>query len=135
MFIKHFREVQYRVPDPMRPGHTVFDRRMDSSKTETISHNGKTYQSDADGWFDVPDEVGRHMLNFPGWCSPEMVDEEVVAGRIRPDASDLQPSTREKLEAKSGGTKRAAGSRAKGKGKGKSAEAPKEKAEAAASES
>jgi hypothetical protein len=99
-FIKHFREVQFRVPDPMRPGHTAFDRRMDTSKTHAISHKGVEYHADVDGWFDVPPDVAAYFLNFPGWCSPEMVDEEVVAGRIRADAADLQPNTREQLEAK-----------------------------------
>lgn len=105
MFIKHFREVTYRVADPLHPGHTVFDRRMDASKTYDITHNGVAYKADADGWFDVPPEVAAHFLGtngspgFPGWCSPEMVDEEVVAGRIRADAADIVPSTREKLEA------------------------------------
>ncbi len=103
MFIKHYREVTYRVPDPMRPGHTAFDRRMDSAGTHAISHRGQEYHADVDGWFDVPEEVGAHFLNFPGWCSPEMVDEEVVAGRIRKDESEREPSTREKLE--SGGSK------------------------------
>lgn len=102
MFIKHFREVTYRVPDPQRPGHTAFDRRMDAAGTHAISHNGKQYTADNDGWFDVPDEVGQFFISRPGWCSPEMVDEEVVAGRIRADDSERQPTTREKLEAKTG---------------------------------
>jgi hypothetical protein len=114
-FIKHYREVQYRVPDPVRPGHTVFDRRMDSSKTHAISHNGKEYEADPDGWFDVPDEVAAYFLTRPGWCSPEMVDEEVVAGRIRADAADQQPSTREKLESKAAPRKPRAPRRKKSK--------------------
>jgi hypothetical protein len=97
MFIKHFREVTYRVPDPMRPGHTAFDRRMDSAGTHAISHNGKEYHADADGWFDLPPEVADHFLKFPGWCSPEMVDEEIVAGRIRNDAEEL-PNTRAEIK-------------------------------------
>lgn len=107
-FVKHYREVQYRVPDPQRPGHTVFDRRMDASGAETIVHDGQTYKADEDGWFDVPPDVAAHLLQFPGWCSPEMVDEEVVAGRIRKDAADQLPSTREQLEAKTGGEKHSA---------------------------
>jgi hypothetical protein len=99
-YIKHFREVRFRVPDPTRPGHSVFDLRMDGSKTHAITHNGVAYEADSDGWFDLPPDVAAHFLGFPGWCSPEMVDEEVVAGRIRADASDLTPSTREQLEKK-----------------------------------
>lgn len=98
MYIKHFREVTYRVPDPVRPGHTVFDRRLDTSGTHAISHNGKEYHADTDdGWFDVPDEVAQHFLKFPGWCTPEMVDEEVVAGRIRRDDAEALPNTRETI--------------------------------------
>lgn len=100
MFIKHFREVQFRVPDPQRPGHTVFDRRMDTAGTHAISHGGKEYHADVDGWFDVPQDVAEHFLHYPGWCSPEMVDEEVVAGRIRVDDADRLPSTRELLESR-----------------------------------
>jgi hypothetical protein len=98
MFIKHFREVTYRVPDPMRPGHTAFDRRMDASGTHAISHNGKEYRADEAGWFDVPEDVATFFVGRPGWCSPEMVDEEMVAGRIRPDAADALPNTRAGLE-------------------------------------
>ena len=98
MFIKHFREVTYRVPDPMRPGHSVFDRRLDSAGTHAISHGGKEFHADTDGWFDVPEDVAQHFLKFPGWCSPEMVDEELVAGRIRRDDADALPNTRETLK-------------------------------------
>jgi hypothetical protein len=111
-FIKHFREVTYRVPDPMHPGHNVFDRRMDSSGTDTVVHNGKEFKSDQDGWFDVPDDVAKHFLSFPGWCSPEMVDEEVVAGRIRLDVADQKPTTREQLEEKQTGAPKSRGKRA-----------------------
>lgn len=100
MFIKHFREVRYRVPDPTRPGHTVFDVRMDASGTEKIAHAGREYTAD-DGWFDVPDEVGQFFVSRPGWCTPEMVDEEIVAGRIRADDSDRLPDTRSKVGKKS----------------------------------
>lgn len=101
MFIKHFREVTYRVPDPMRPGHSAFDRRMDASGAHKILHNGKEYAADDDGWFEVPDEVGAYFIGRPGWCSPEMVDEEIVAGRIRRDAADALPNTRAEIESKS----------------------------------
>lgn len=97
MYIKHFREVTYRVPDPMRPGHNAFDRRMDASGTYSLTHDGKTYNADSDGWIEVPDEVGRRMINFPGWCSPEMVDEEIVAGRIRRNDADALPNTRAEI--------------------------------------
>jgi hypothetical protein len=119
MFIKHFREVTYRVPDPMRPGHTAFDRRMDSAGTHALSHGGKEYHADEAGWFDIPEDVAKHFLSFPGWCSPEMVDEEIVAGRIRPDASDVLPNTRAEIEgAKSGGSVATAGAK---RGKAKAA--------------
>lgn len=98
MFIKHFREVTYRVPDPMRPGHSAFDRRMDASGAHQILHNGKEYQADNDGWFDVPDEVGAYFVGRPGWCTPEMVDEEKVAGRIRRDDAEPLPNTRAEIE-------------------------------------
>lgn len=88
MFIKHFREVTYRVPDPLHPGHTAFDRRLDATGTHAIVHHGKQYSADVDGWIDAPDDVAKHFLGFPGWLSLEMVDEEVVAGRIRREASN-----------------------------------------------
>lgn len=97
MFIKHFREVTYRVPDPMRPGHSAFDRRMDAAGTHAISHNGVQYHADNDGWFDLPEDVAKHFLGFPGWCSPEMVDEEIVAGRIRRESDVQFPNTRAEL--------------------------------------
>jgi len=122
MFIKHFREVTYRVPDPMRPGHTAFDRRMDSAGTHALSHNGQVYHADADGWFDVPEDVATHFLKFPGWCSPEMVDEEIVAGRIRPDASDALPNTRAELEGPRAGASVAKAGRKRGKAKAASAD-------------
>lgn len=97
MFIKHFREVTYRVPDPMRPGHSAFDRRMDASGAHRLNHEGKSYEADSDGWFDVPDEVGRFFIGRPGWCSPEMVDEEIVAGRIRRESDEQFPNTMAEL--------------------------------------
>lgn len=117
MYIKHFREVNFRVPDPMRPGHSAFDRRLDWSKTHSITHEGKTYDADSDGWFDVPTEVGVFFVGDgdrnsgkPGWCTPEMVDEELVAGRIRADAADALPHTRDSIEQPKKGRGKAAAS-------------------------
>lgn len=108
MFIKHFREVQYRVPDPMRPGHSAFERRMDAAGTHAFVHNGKTYTADSDGWFDVPEDVAAFFLTRPGWCSPEMVDEEIVAGRIRRDGDSFPDTAAELAKTKKRGKRQAA---------------------------
>lgn len=91
MFIKHYKEVQIRVPDPLHPGQRVFDTRMDWSGTHAINHEGKTYEADPDGWFDVPDNVAAHLLGFPGWRTPDQVDEERSSGIIRQDVGDETP--------------------------------------------
>lgn len=91
MLIKHYRQVRFRVADPIRPGRTVFDERLDPSGTHQISHRGAIYDADAEGWFDVPEEVGNFLISFPGWRTPEQVHEEVVAGRIARDPADELP--------------------------------------------
>lgn len=92
MYLKHFRTVRFRVADPMRPGRSVFDERLDGSGTHSVVHDGHTYEADDSGWFDLPDHVGAHFARYPGWRTPEQVDEEVVAGRIKADPSDALPA-------------------------------------------
>lgn len=75
----------------MRPGRTVFDERLDGDGSTTIAHQGKTYSADPEGWFDVPPEVGAYFCAFPGWRTPEQIDEEVVAGRIKVNEADKLP--------------------------------------------
>ena len=91
MFVKHFRNVRFRVPDPQHPGRTVFDERLDASGTHAISHEGAEYRADESGWFDLPEDVAKYFATFPGWRTPEQVDEDMVAGLIRADPSDVLP--------------------------------------------
>lgn len=90
-FLKHFRTVRYRVPDPMRPGHLVFSERLEHSGAQVISHAGEEFTADVDGWFDLPEHVVQYLHNFPGWRSPDEVDEEVRVGRLPKDSADALP--------------------------------------------
>jgi hypothetical protein len=54
--------------------------------------------ADAEGWIEVPEEVGTEALKYrcgkgERFYTPDQVDEEVVAGRIKPDESDV-PATK-----------------------------------------
>lgn len=90
-YLKHFRTVRYRVPDPLHPGHSAFDERLDWSHTESVKHEGTIYEADSDGWIDFPADVAAYFAKYPGWRSPEQVDEEAVAGRLKTDSGDALP--------------------------------------------
>ena len=61
MLIKHYTEVLYRVADPLRPGRTTNTGRLVASGATAHSAAGTTFEADEDGWFDVPEDVGRAM--------------------------------------------------------------------------
>ncbi len=87
MFLKQFRAMQVRVADPLRPGKRTFEERLVASGASGVSHGGKNYAADEDGWIDLPDEVGETVLRvrFPKgerFFTPHEVNEEVMAGRI-----------------------------------------------------
>jgi hypothetical protein len=86
-FIKKFRTVQVRVPDPLHPGKRVFEDRMFDAGCTGLTFEGAVYEADEDGWFDVPPEVAEHYLRHrhPGgekFYSPEEVDEQVRLGSM-----------------------------------------------------
>ena len=94
MFIKMFREHEVRVQDPLRPGRRTFETRLRPSGAESHGGvDGVEYFADADGWIEVPAEVGTEAVKyrFPDgarFYTPEQVDEEAAAGRINPDLAD-----------------------------------------------
>jgi hypothetical protein len=82
MFIKQFRSAWARVPDPLRPGKRTSEERLVPTGATSISHEDERYTADEAGWFDVPDHVGAHLLNFrhPGserFYQPHDVSEDV----------------------------------------------------------
>ena len=62
MQIKQFRAHNVRVPDPMRPGRYAMEERLGDAGATQLSHEGKRYDADSHGWFEVPVEVGDHFL-------------------------------------------------------------------------
>lgn len=90
MLIKHFRHVNKRVADPLRPGRTsvVYELRP-SGASELVYRDATGARVVAkpvqDGWFDVPSDFGIQMCKAhtpDGWYTPAEVDEEVRLGRI-----------------------------------------------------
>lgn len=96
MYIKMFKEQQVRVQDPLRPGRRIFETRLNPSGGSGLSHEGGKYEADEDGWIEVPEEVGQALTKFRGqkgekFYTPDEVNEEVVAGRIKEDDGDALP--------------------------------------------
>lgn len=92
MFIKMFKEQQVRIQDPLRPSKRIFEMRLNPAGA--TSYAG--HEADAEGWIEVPDEVGEAAVGFRGpngerFFTPGQVDEEVVGGRIKPEAVDATP--------------------------------------------
>ena len=81
-YLKKFIEIRYRVRDPLRPGQFTFDTRLDGDTITSLNHEGKTYEPDENGWFDLPDDVAAFYRSRPNWLRPQEVDEEVVSGRL-----------------------------------------------------
>lgn len=82
MFIKQFRSAWARVPDPLRPGKRALEERLVPTGAHAISHDGQSFEADADGWFDVPDHVGAQLVNFrhpdsSRFYQPHEVSEDV----------------------------------------------------------
>jgi hypothetical protein len=93
MFIKQFREQQVRVQDPLRPGRRIFETRLNPTHCHTVNHGSEEYEADDDGWIELPSDAGEALRRFRGprgekFYTPEEVDEEVVAGRIKFDPAD-----------------------------------------------
>ena len=82
MELAHFREIHFRMPDPLRPGQYTMGRRIEKSGMQAISHEGVTYEADDYGWFDLPDHVANYWHSRPGWLSPNEVEEEQRLGAV-----------------------------------------------------
>ena len=94
MYLKQFRTVSVRVPDPLRPGRRTFEDRLIPTGCHSVSHEGVTYSADEDDWFEFPPEVGTELLKYrhPGgekFYSPADVDEQVRLGALDEDGPDL----------------------------------------------
>ena len=101
-YIKQFRTVQQRVPDPFRPGKKTFEDRMLPTGAHSLSHKGKTITADDDGWFEVSHATAAALMGFrhPGgerFYSPDQVQEQVSLGAL--DDGDASPETRKKKKA------------------------------------
>ncbi len=100
MQLAHFREINYRVSDPLRPGQYTMARRIEKSGTECISHEGHTYEADQWGWFDLPDHVGKFWHSRPGWMTPQEVDIEHWAGTIEENDAPVARERKTRTSAK-----------------------------------
>ena len=88
MYLKQFRTVQVRVPDPMKPSRKTFEDRLIPTGGTQISHGGKIYDADEEGWFDLPFDAANHLASFRSpngekFYSPEQVDEQVRIGALK----------------------------------------------------
>jgi hypothetical protein len=105
MFIKQFREQDVRIADPLRPGRRIFETRLNSNNNHSYVHDNVEYLADDEGWIEVPDEVGVLAKRFRGtrgerYFTPDEVDEEVVAGRIKPEEVEEPVEKPRKVPAK-----------------------------------
>ena len=90
MYVKQFRSLNVRVPDPLRPGRHALEERLLATGATSVSHQGKSYDAGADGWIDVPPHVGEFLVNgrYPRgerFLTPEEVGEHVGFGTIEAD--------------------------------------------------
>ncbi len=104
MYIKQFRSVQVRVPDPMRPGKRTFEERLIPTHAGSLSDNGKTITADVDGWFEVDHELSQRLLKIrhPGgerFYTPDQVDEQVRLGLAQSDEGDKLPKAKKPVRA------------------------------------
>lgn len=88
MYVKQFRSLNVRVPDPLRPGRHAMEERLLATGATSISHDGKSYKANDDGWIDVPVHVGEDVLKgrYPRgerFLTPEEVGEHVGFGAIK----------------------------------------------------
>jgi hypothetical protein len=55
-------------------------------------HHGETHQAGDDGVFDLPDDVGQHLLAFEGWQHIE--DDDQADDDTAGDSTDEAPQPR-----------------------------------------
>lgn len=99
MFIKQFRAVQVRVPDPLRPGKRAIEERLITTGCNGVSHGGVFFEADSDGWIDIEREAALHLMSFRGtggekFYTPEQVDEQVRLGAV--DSESALPKVAKK---------------------------------------
>ena len=88
-YLKKFIEIRYRVRDPLRPGQFTFDSRLDGDTVSSLSYEGKTYEPDENGWFDLPNHVADFYQSRANWLRPQDVDERVVSGQLADEDATL----------------------------------------------
>lgn len=92
--IKHFNERNFRMKDPNNPAKHILGKQLVPSGTAVVAHEGIQYESDAEGWFEVPAEVEAFLCRFPGWKNEAEVSEEILAGFM--EAEHALPSPKER---------------------------------------
>jgi hypothetical protein len=90
MHIKQFQSRFVRVPDPLRPGRYASEERLIPTGASAISHAGKTYKADGDGWFSVPMDVAKHMLSFRTPGSARFLTDADVGEHVRVGAASAE---------------------------------------------
>lgn len=85
MYLKHFRTVLVRVPDPLRPGKRAFEERQMACGTTSVTFQGQSIEAEEDGWIDLPVECAEHLksVHYPNgerWLTPAEVGELVAVG-------------------------------------------------------
>lgn len=55
---------------------------VSESGADSVNHEGKDYKVGKDGVFDVPDEVGAHLTQFPFWS--------VFTGEVKKVEKDIE---------------------------------------------
>lgn len=86
MYLKHFTAVPMPVTDPLHPARTVMSYKLVDSGMTGHSHDGVSYEPDANGWFDFPHELAVALATFrqgkSGWYVPGQVGDLVRLGAL-----------------------------------------------------
>lgn len=105
MHIKHFTRRWRYVPDPMHPGRYVKTPwYVPSGAAYPIRDGSSTYPPDANGWHEVPQELGERLCKFrsdgAGFFQPgqvadtaELFDEPERPARAEKPAAKPRPKT------------------------------------------
>lgn len=110
MLIRHFDPFGRRVPDPMRPGRTAVVTELRPSSSTSLTYTDEsgtefTIPPRSDGWFDVPEEVGRRLcrhrtagsrgIGGGGFYTDAEVDDKyrlgIIAEQVSPDRTVASP--------------------------------------------
>lgn len=90
MYLKQFRTVLVRVPDPLRPGKRAFEERQMPTGVTAVSWHGKQIEAEEDGWIDLPDDCAEHLksIHYPKgerWLNQAETGELVAVGAATED--------------------------------------------------